>query len=200
MNETRGKVTNYTMGTNLSIRDEWWQMDIETMFQAFGNRLLRAAYLLCHNEPDARDLVQETFCQAMDAIERFRGESKEYTWLYGIMRNQYLIYCRKRFRWLPLDLVFNHPAERVDPWIDINKVEREHQLEAALSLLPFKHREILLLRYLEEMKVDDIAQLLKISPGTVRSRLHNATRRLQKKFMAGRRQVLRPVGGKNHEM
>jgi len=188
------------MGTNLRIRDEWRQMDTETMFQAHGDRLLRAAYLLCHNEPDARDLVQETFCQAMDAIERFRGESKEYTWLYGIMRNQYMIYRRKRSRWLPLDLVFNHPAERVDPWIDINKVERARQFEVALSLLPFKYREILLLRFVEEMKVDDIAQLLKISSGTVKSRLHNATRRLQKKLAPGRRKVLRLVGGKNHEM
>ena len=188
------------METNLKTRHEWWQMDIESMFQAFGNRLLRAAYLLCHNEPDARDLVQETFCQAMDAIGRFRGESTEYTWLYGIMRNQYLIYCRKRSRWLPLDLVFDRPAERVDPWSSIDKAEREDQLEAALSLLPFKQREILLLRYVEEMKVDEIARLLKISPGTVKSRLHNATRRLQKKRMAGRRSVRRPVGDKNHEM
>ena len=188
------------MGTNLRVRDERWRMDIETTFQAYADRLLRAAYLLCHNEPDARDLVQETFCQAMDAIERFRGESTEYTWLYGIMRNQYLIHCRKRSRWFPLDLVFGQPAEEVDPWIEINKVEREHQFEAALSLLPFKHREILLLRYVEEMKVDEIARLLKISSGTVKSRLHNATRRLRKKLVPTRHKELRTVGGENHEM
>jgi len=170
------------------------------MFHDFGDRLLRAAYLLCHNEPDARDLVQETFCQAMNAIERFRGESKEYTWLYGILRNQYLIYCRKHSRWFPLDLVFNHPAEIVNTTIDLDKIDSSHLLEAALSQLPFKYQEILVLRHVEEMKVDEIAGLLGISPGTVKSRLHNATRRLQKKLMPGRRQELQAVGGRNHEM
>lgn len=170
------------------------------MFQSYGNRLLRAAYLLCHNETDALDLVQETFCQAMEAIGRFRGESKEYTWLYAILRNQYLLHCRRNFRWFPLDIIFNHQAEKVDPWNQMNEAESHFRIEAAMSLLPFKHREVLLLRYVEEMKVDEIAELLRISPGTVKSRLHNATRRMQEKVKSRKRKVLRPVGGKSHDL
>ena len=56
-----------------------------------------------------------------------------------------------------------HPAERVDPWIHIDKVEREHQLASPESF-PFKQREILLLRYVEEMKVDDIAHCSRFRP------------------------------------
>ena len=188
------------MEASLEIRDEWWHMDIETMFQVYGDRLLRAAYLLCHNEPDARDLVQETFCQAMGAIERFRGESKEYTWLYGILRNQYFIYCRKRSRWFPLDFILNGPVEAANPQVDFDKIDRSHLLETVLSELPFKYREILILRHVEEMKIDEIARLLGISPGTVKSRLHNATRRLQKKLKPGRSHTLRQAGGKHHGM
>lgn len=184
----------------VTIPEEWWHMEIEGLFQQYGERLLRAAYLLCHDETDARDIVQETFCQALESIGRFRGESKEFTWLYAILRNQYMNHCRKRSRWFPLDLLFDHPAELVDPWIEINKIERSHQLEMALRRLPFRHREILVLRYVEEMKVDEISRLLKIPPGTVKSRLHNATRRLQKKLLLRRRKVLQPVGGKKHEM
>jgi RNA polymerase sigma-70 factor (ECF subfamily) len=136
----------------------------------------------------------------MEAIGRFKGESKEYTWLYAILRNQYLIHCRKKSRWFPLDIIFNHPAEKVDPWSQMNRAESHLHLEATMSLLPFKHREILLLRYVEEMKVDEIAALLQISPGTVKSRLHNATRRMQEKLVSGKRKVLRPLGGKSHEL
>jgi RNA polymerase sigma-70 factor (ECF subfamily) len=175
-------------------------MDIETLFQAYGNRLLRAAYLMCNNEPDARDLVQETFCQALDALKRFRGDSQEYTWLYAILRNQYRLHCRKNFRWFPLDLLFDHPAEMVDPWISLNRAESEHRMEAAMALLPFKHREVLILRYVDEMKVDDIAPLLRVSPGTVKSRLHHAPRELQKRLLAGKRQVSPQERGERDEM
>lgn len=175
-------------------------MELETLFQQHGDRLLRAAYFLCHNETDAQDLVQETFCQAIDAMERFKGESKEYTWLYGILRNQYFNYLRKKSRWFSLDLLLDHPAEQVDPWIELDNFESHQQLERALKILPLKQREILMLRYVEEMKVDEIARLLQISAGTVKSRLHNATRRLQKKLGAGRGKKLQPVGGEKHEM
>ncbi len=170
------------------------------MVQAHGDRLLRAAYLLCHNEHDAKDLVQETFCQALDAIKRFRRESNEYTWLYAILRNQFLLHCRRISRLFPLNLIFSHPAERVDPWIQLNRAESHRRMETAMALLPFKHREMLLLRYVEEMKVDEIANLLQISPGTVKSRLHTATRVLRKKLRSGNREALRPMGGKSHEM
>ncbi len=175
-------------------------MEIETLFQQHGDRLLRAAYFLCHNETDAQDLVQETFFQAIDAMERFKGESKEYTWLYGIMRNQYFNYLRKKSRWFSLDLLFNHPAETVDPWIEINKFESHRQLEQALKILPFKQREILMLRYVEEMKVDEIARVIKISAGTVKSRLHNATRRLREKLLSNGGKMFQPMGGGKLEM
>lgn len=177
-----------------------WPMDIETMFQAYGDRLLRVAYLMCHNEPDAHDLVQETFCQALEAMGRFRGESKEYTWLYAILRNQYLLYCRKNSRWFSLDALFSHPAEKTNPWTQLKMTDDQLRIEVAMSRLPFKHREILLLRYVEEMKVDEIALVLQISPGTVKSRLHHATRRMQRYLASGKKKVLRPVEGENHEL
>jgi RNA polymerase sigma-70 factor (ECF subfamily) len=175
-------------------------MDFKALFELNGSRLLRAACLMCHNEQDARDLVQETFCQAMEASARFKGESNEYTWLYAILRNQFLIHCRKNSRWFPLDLIFDHPTEKVDPWIELNRAESQHRMETALSRLPFKYREVLLLRYVEEMKVDEIARLLRISPGTVKSRLHSATQKLKGKLVAGNRNSILPMGGKNHEM
>jgi RNA polymerase sigma-70 factor (ECF subfamily) len=175
-------------------------MDIQALFEQHGGRLLRAAYLMSQNGQDARDLVQETFCQALEARARFRGESNEYTWLYAILRNQFRIHCRKNSRWFPLDLLFDHPAEKVDPWSGRDRVEQQQCLERALSRLPFKYRELLLLRYVEEMKVDEIARLLRIAPGTVKSRLHIATRKLQAKLARGKGNSVLVAGGRNHEL
>jgi|WetSurMetagenome_2_1015567.scaffolds.fasta_scaffold239191_2 RNA polymerase sigma-70 factor, ECF subfamily len=175
-------------------------MNIEELVQNHGNRLLRSAYFLCQSEADAQDLVQETFCQAMGSFNTFRGDSQEYTWLCGILRNQFLNYCRRKKRWFSLEMIFNHPAEKVDPWPEIDKAERHRQLKSALSRLPAKHREILVLRYVEEMKVDEIAGLLNLAPGTVKSRLYHATREMQKRLISVKQIVFQAAGGDPHEM
>jgi RNA polymerase sigma-70 factor, ECF subfamily len=175
-------------------------MNIEGLVQQHGNRLLRAAYFLCQSEPEAQDLVQETFCQVMTAQEHFRGESQDYTWLYGILRNQFLIQCRKKRRWFPLDLMLNRPAEEGDCLPEISRMETVQHLEMGLKGLPVQLREILMLRYVEELKVDEIARMLKIPAGTVKSRLHQAIREMQKRMVAANVNLVSAIGGGRHEM
>ena len=60
---------------------------VRRLVDAHGRRLLRSAVLLCGNEPDAQDAVQETLITAVKVIARFRGSSALYTWLHGILIN-----------------------------------------------------------------------------------------------------------------
>src|SRR5206468_2289903 len=81
---------------------------IEQVVHAYGDRLLRAASLLCGNEADAQDLVQETFVQALGSVHRFRGHASIYTWLRAILLNLTRHYHRSRTR-----LVYDdEPANR----------------------------------------------------------------------------------------
>jgi RNA polymerase sigma-70 factor (ECF subfamily) len=150
---------------------------------SFGDRLLRAAYLLCRNEPDAQDLVQETFCQALRSAKNFQGRSALYTWLYGILRHVFLLHCRKkrRFHWLSKEKASAFVSQENVPLAEQRR--KFGHVARALDELPIKYREILLLRYFEGLKIMEIANLLKISPGTVKSRLHHATRRLRRKLV-----------------
>lgn len=169
----------------------------ELMAVAFGNRLLRAAFLLCRNAPEAQDLVQETLCQALESIKKFKGDSSLYTWLYSILRNLYLLHCRKKKRLFSLKSYSMHASTTPNPGYALDLEKTYSRVLDALSKLPIKHREILVLRYVEDLKILEIAKVLSIPPGTVKSRLHHAKRRIKKKISPEWNPFLYPVKERN---
>jgi len=156
----------------------------QELVDSCGNRLLRSAYLLCGNENDAQDLVQETFLQALKSIHRFRGGSTVYTWLHAVLLNLSRHYHRDRKRLVsndgeqpPEELVL--PDENPDP----SDTELAFSvLASALHRLSEAHREAIVLRFYENLKITEIAERLGLSRGTVKSRLHYAIAELQKVF------------------
>lgn len=157
--------------------------DIEKVFSLYGNRLFRAAYLLCRDESDARDLVQETFLQALKSIKKFKAKSTLYTWLYGILLNVFRNHVRKK-RFLPLSSEISSndsdSTVRVESRLDQERVfSRIFKLIHSLSSV---HREVLILRYYEDMKIKEIAEITGVSQGTVKSRLYYATSFLRERM------------------
>ncbi len=163
----------------------------------FGSRLLRAAVVMCGNRDEAQDLVQETLFQALRSLARFRGDSRPYTWLYAILRRQCLTRRRKaRF----LDFLGLLPERRDETPSAEQRMDREFacgQVRSALRKLSFRHREILFLRYVEELKVREMADLLQIPSGSVKSRLHDAVGALEKQL---RRDWRLPARRAAHEL
>jgi RNA polymerase sigma-70 factor (ECF subfamily) len=164
-----------------------------------GDRLVRAAWFLCRDRQEAEDLVQETFFEAIHAAARFEGRSAPYTWLYGIMRRRFLLHCRGRRRflhWLSL-------AGTSVPTAEMASHERDERLDPmmrAVLTLPIKHREVLLLRYIDGRKIADIAGMLRISEGTVKSRLHHALRRAKTAISLEGETVIAAAAEKAHEL
>ncbi len=155
---------------------------VAAMLDAHGDRLLRAAYFFCRDRSDSQDLVQETFCRAIPALGEFRGDCLLYTWLYGILRNLCFSHLRQQRNHVALpDRLRVESDERGPEW-SAEAEERSIRLAAMLDGMPAKQREILMLRFAEEMKLGEIAELLGISSGTVKSRLHEALKRLRDKL------------------
>jgi RNA polymerase sigma-70 factor (ECF subfamily) len=153
----------------------------QELVNSYGDRLLRSAFSLCGNEADAQDIVQDTFLQAIRSVHRFQGRSAVYTWLYSILLNLTRHYHRDRKRIVYDDELAGREASPPD--------ENPSQLDAgtassalwqALSQLTAPHREVIVLRYYEDMKIHEIATHLGISKGTVKSRLHYAIGEMQK--------------------
>jgi len=154
---------------------------VQELVNTYGNRLLRSAFLLCGNETEAQDVVQETFLQAMRSAHRFRGQSTIYTWLHAILLNLTRRYHRDRQR-----MVYDDGAAAQEL---ILTDDNPNQLDAGaassalregLGRLSGVHREVIILRYYENMKLHEIAAHLGISKGTVKSRLHYAIDQMQK--------------------
>jgi RNA polymerase sigma factor (sigma-70 family) len=157
---------------------------VQELVASYGNRLLRSAFVLCGDETEAEDLVQDTFLQAMRSIHRFQGRSAVYTWLHAILINLTRHYHRDRKR-----IVYDDELARGEEVAtpdenpgESDAVAASSALWEALRRLSSAHREVIVLRFYENMKIHEIAGHLGISKGTVKSRLHYAVADLQKRL------------------
>ncbi|HEY0322138.1 MAG TPA: sigma-70 family RNA polymerase sigma factor [Pyrinomonadaceae bacterium] len=154
-------------------------------------------YRLTEDPEEARDLTQETFLRAFQAIARFRGEADLRTWLYRIAINQ----ARNRWRWwrrrrreqtVSLDASADGDTQplglrlcdtsQADPEQTTLARERESRLRTALRSLGSSYREAVILRDIEGLSYEEIAATLEISIGTVKSRLARGRLELRRKL------------------
>ena len=144
---------------------------------------------LAGNEQDAEDIMQETLLRAIDKIDQFRGESSFGTWLYTIALNigraQYAKSKQADLKpieeYLPggsSSANYNHADSDLFEWKDPHEVMESKQLKKiiddAISELPYKYKEVFLLRYLEELPVKEVARLTRQSEASAKSRILRA--------------------------
>lgn len=153
----------------------------------YQDRVVNVCWRVCGNPDDAQDLAQETFLHALDKIASYRGEASFYTWLFRIAVNQSLSHRRKTRR-VALSLHDGDgqwtgtggQAERVASGEDDGPLARmaarelSQLLAQALDELEDDYRAVLVLRDIESLDYQEIAQVLNINLGTVKSRLHRA--------------------------
>ena len=137
------------------------------------------------NENDAWDIAQEGFLKAWRSIHRFEGRSSFYTWLYSITVNLTLDSLRRKGRREEVKLSDTIPSFLPGPGVDYECAEIREQVDAALARLSPEHRAVVLLKELEDLQYDEIAEVLNLSIGTVMSRLFYARKKLQS--------MLRPI-------
>ena len=164
----------------------------------------RSVYVMAlsflHNEADAEDVAQEAFLKAFRNLKSFRGESKFGTWLISITLNEARSRLRRR-KLLPTESL-DEPANEeghISPallrdWKEIPSEALERQevrlmLREAVATLPTIYRETFVLRDMEEMSVAQTAEILEVTPVTVKVRLHRARIMLQKTLAPQLKQI-----------
>jgi RNA polymerase sigma-70 factor (ECF subfamily) len=154
---------------------------VQELVNAYGDRLLRSAFFLCGNETEAQDILQDTFLEAIRSIHRFQGRSSIYTWLHAILLNLTRRYHRDHKRIIYDDELADREISSPDGSPSpLDSVTASSAISKALRQLSGTHREVIVLRYYEDMKIHEIASHLGISKGTVKSRLHYAIGEMQK--------------------
>ncbi len=163
----------------------------------FGDRLYETAVRICSNEADAEDFVFRTFERAVSCIHQYSGRSSFFTWLYGILVSLMRTDARRK---AANALVFTDEIpEREDPAPNVGEMlsaqEEAAILREAVDSLPSQLREVVVFRYFEDLTVPEIASVLSVPEGTVKSRLHDAKRRIRAKIV----RTIRPDASSNIE-
>jgi RNA polymerase sigma-70 factor (ECF subfamily) len=141
------------------------------------------AYRLTGNEDDAKDVVQDAYLRACKGLRRFRGEAQFTTWLYRITANCSANLLAKRRRNLTEPLGDDEPlvdsSGAGDPELRAQSSHDRMVLAAALSALPWRLRQVIVLRDIYDLSHAAIAAELGISEAAAKVRLHRARRRLR---------------------
>ena len=134
---------------------------------------------MVRNENDAWDLAQEGFLQAWRSIHKFEGRSSFYTWLYRLTVNLAIDSLRCKGRCVEVELDHALQSSLPCPRRSYQRIEIREHLNAAFAQLSEEHRAVIVLKEIENLQYQEIAEILNISVGTVMSRLFYARKKLQ---------------------
>lgn len=140
---------------------------------------------MVQNHDDANDLLQNTFMKAWQSLDNFRGDAKLSTWLYKIAINESLSHLeRERKRaGVSIDdeasLLIN--TIESDTWVDGDELHRE--LRKAIAALPEKQRLVFNMKYFDEMKYEQMSEILGTSVGALKASYHHAVKKIEQHFL-----------------
>lgn len=161
--------------------------------ERYQERLIALAYDVLKNRAEAEDVAQESFVKAYLALDSFKGDSSFYTWLYRIAYHMAIDARRKSNRRdevsastpvgnedssVSLESTLQAPTE-ADPAAILEQKQRASCVDSALRGISPEHRAIIMMRELDGLSYEEIAEVVGISKGTVMSRLHYARKRIQ---------------------
>ncbi|MFA5393096.1 MAG: RNA polymerase sigma factor [Candidatus Ratteibacteria bacterium] len=152
---------------------------------ALETRLYRVALFLCREREEAKDLLQETFLELYRSLPKFKGKSGIYTYAYRILLNLHHKRLRKKRK---ITVSFSEGIKIIYHGLpsaaeSFAKTEKNEKIQRSIARLPALFQEVIVLRYLEELSYHEIAEMLKINEGTVKSRLFKAKHLLRKIFL-----------------
>lgn len=152
------------------------------LVETYQAPVYRLALRMCGGDAAlAEDAAQEAFLAAWRGLPRFRGDSRFSTWLYRLTTNAAIDWLRREKRHRGMDDVteLELPDDGPGPQDQAEQAEAQQTVRRALSRLSEEHRQVLLLRYMQELDYAEIAAALEISEGTVKSRISRAKMRLR---------------------
>lgn len=154
----------------------------EQLVVAYRDQVFRLALRMCGSEADADEVAQEAFLSAWKALPNFRGESQFSTWLYQLTTHAAIDLMRREKRQIAAadditEVSAADPAPSPQQQAEQSE-QREIVRDAVLQLAP-EQREVVVLRFMEELSYEEIGAVLKLPSGTVKSRLNRAKAQLK---------------------
>ena len=180
----------------------------KTLVERHQRRAFAIALALVRDEHDAGEIVQEAFLRVYRGLASFHGGSSFFTWLYRIVTNLSIDLMRKPARRESelrepsggideTDIPFLSRIDGADPADVVRRGEIAERIKSALDALPSYHRAVILMREIEGMSYEEMAEAMDVSKGTIMSRLFHARQKLQRALAeVYEEQIGRPPPGK----
>ncbi|MEX1188613.1 MAG: RNA polymerase sigma factor [Bacteroidia bacterium] len=156
------------------------------LVRQFQQRLYWHIRKMVLDHDDADDILQNVFIKAFHALPKFRGESKIYTWLYRIASNECITFLnakKKRF-FVPMVDVENQLSSNLESDIYFSGDQIQMKLQQAILKLPDKQRLVFNLKYFQEMKYEEMSEILGTSVGALKASYHHAVKKIEE-FLKG---------------
>lgn len=164
----------------------------EDIVSFFQHRLYHLCYRMLGNAQEAEDIAQEAFVRAYVNIHTFDQKRKFSTWLFRIATNLCIDRIRKKKpdyyldAEVPgtegLDMYSQIAASDMLPEDEVEKMEMQQRVQYEISRLPEKYRSVIILRYMEELSLQEIGDILELPLGTVKTRIHRGREALRKQM------------------
>ena len=168
------------------------QRAFEKLVRKYDKKVLALAFQFVENVEDAKDIYQEAFMRAYHKIHRFRFESQFYTWLYRIVVNCAISYRKKgaRQRHQSIEETMHNedgwhllpPNEEPKPDALAIREELREQIQSNLETLSLMQRTVFVLRFYEDFKIKDIAEIIGRTEGTVKNYLFRSVQKMKKRL------------------
>jgi RNA polymerase sigma-70 factor, ECF subfamily len=193
MFQAASRVVECTLRENVEIARGLRRRDpelLDRLIERYQHRLLRYLVFLTGNRDLAEDIFQETWIRVMERGRQYNGKSKFDTWLFAIARHLVIDWSRKKTT-TSLEALqeqygnehaFDVPSNSPSPFDAVTSSENRASVQAALSTLDSMHREVLVLRFHEELSLEEIATVTDAPLSTVKSRLYRGLAALKPAF------------------
>ncbi len=163
------------------------QAAFEQLVRLYEKRVFALTLRMCSNREDAAEAAQETFLAVWQGLPNFRGESSFSTWLYRLASNACVDLLRREGRHRAAagpslddeETRTDVPDSAPTPHEQAERQELREQVEAGLRALSPDHRQVLVLRELHQLSYDEIARVLSLDVGTVKSRINRGRKQLR---------------------
>lgn len=152
-----------------------------TLVNTYQERLYWHIRKIVISHDDTDDVLQNTFMKVWRSVDKFREESSLYTWLYRIATNESITFLnsKKKKNMLQLNEVSEYLLENLmsDPYFEGDEIQRK--LQEAIVRLPEKQRIVFNMKYFDEIKYDEMAEILDTSVGALKASYHHAAKKVE---------------------
>lgn len=151
-----------------------------SLVDQYKERLYWHIRKMVYTHDDTDDVLQNTFIKVHRNINSFKGDSKLYTWLYRIATNEAITFINKRAKQMQVSSqeLQDRAVQNLQADVFFEGDEIQYKLQKAIASLPQKQQQVFNLKYFDEMKYEEMSQILDTSVGALKSSYHIAVKKI----------------------